>query len=222
MDYNDVRVTLRWHTQNPIKVVCEAAGITMKRNFDFKDVVESKKMIARLLTMKHTSVFEHVVFGFFIDGASRAFLAQVTRHRMCSYTSGSQHYQDHQNFSYLYPNGLSENGKKRFDELVRKINEEYTVMKNAGLDISEARMLLPNACCNKLLVTINARSLVNLFELRLCNRNVMEMRIVVHKIYNLVMAVFPELFGFVGPSCFMDKKCNQGSMKCEKGYWEKV
>ena len=83
MDYNDVRVTLRWHTQNPIKVVCEAAGITMKRNFDFKDVVESKKMIARLLTMKHTSVFEHVVFGFFIDGASRTFLAQVTRHRMC-------------------------------------------------------------------------------------------------------------------------------------------
>jgi len=222
MDYSNVSVILRWHTENPLRAVCEAAGITMKRDFNFKDIVESKKMIKRLLDMKHTSVLEHVVFGFFIDGASRAFLAQITRHRICSYTSGSQHYQDHENFSYLYPNGISENGKKRFDRLMNQVNEEYAILKGEGLDISEARMLLPNSCCNKLLMTINARSLVNLFELRLCNRNVMEMRIVVHKIYDLAVNAFPELFEFVGPSCFAFKKCNQGHMKCKKGYWEKV
>ena len=36
--------------------------------------------------------------------------------------------------------------------------------------IEDARFVLPNACDTKMIVTMNARSLMNFFELRCCQR----------------------------------------------------
>lgn len=59
--------------------------------------VESKDQTAfveKLRDMGHESVFEHASFTFGIEGVSRTLLAQITRHRLASFSVQSQRYCD--------------------------------------------------------------------------------------------------------------------------------
>ena len=46
--------------------------------------------INRLIAMGHESIFEHASFTFGIEGVSRVLLAQLTRHRLASFSVQSQ------------------------------------------------------------------------------------------------------------------------------------
>ena len=48
--------------------------------------------LGRLANMGHQSPVEHASFTFGIEGVSRAFLAQITRHRVASFSVKSQRY----------------------------------------------------------------------------------------------------------------------------------
>jgi len=84
-----------------------------------------------------------------------------------------------------------------------------------GIKPEEARQVLPNACTVNFMWTINARSLVEFLNKRLCKRNVEEMQIFAKKLYVLCMEWFPELFVHVGPQCKMLGVCKQGPMKAD-------
>jgi len=221
---NNIKVYLEETTKEPLKVLCEATKLTMIRNFEgFKDElpINSAQIPKKLLDMNHQSPFEHIIMRFFIVNASRTFLAQMTRHRIASYTSGSQHYQNHKNFGFIKPYNLKDN--KKYEQYMEIINEYYTyLMDIEGLPKEEARYVLPNACTNNLKITINARSLMNFFNLRLCNRNVYEMRLIACKMRVLAINYFPELFRYALPDCLTSTKCKQGKMICSKGTWENL
>lgn len=63
---------------------------------------------------------------------------------------------------------------------------------------------------------MNARSLINFFNLRLCYRNTDEIRIIANKMFILCKKHLPELFNYIGPDCIMKKYCTQGNMKANK------
>lgn len=216
----EITVELLQATSNPLRVICEAAKLTMMRGFKGFDEglpQNSPSMPHKILGMNHTSVFEHVVLQFAIRGASRAFLAQLTRHRIASYTSGSQHYQDLREFQYVRPLGLKD--FEKYDKFMACVDDYYRYLRDIeGLAKEEARYILPNACRNDLEVTINARSLINLLNLRCCNRNVFEMRWVACKMLSEARVYFPELFDHIGPDCLMGG-CRQGSMMCKDKYF---
>lgn len=227
-----IKVVLLNSTPNPDQVIKTAGTLTMKRVPVYGE--DDSKLPMRLVRMNHTSVLEHVGFTFMVEGASRAFLAQITRHRMASYTSGSQHYQDHSGFPYIEVPSLKGrkelwvstpqdplNAKVQYTELMEHIDDIYQELLRAGVPKEEARYILPNACRNNLMITINARSLLNLLNLRTCNRNVLEMRLVAEVMRLLVVRVFPNLFQHVGPDCLMKGECSQGSMRCKPRYWVK-
>ena len=58
--------------------------------------------------------------------------------------------------------------------------------------IEDARFVLPNACNTKMICTMNARSLMNFFTLRCCNRAQWEIRDVADQMYRLVYAAAPK------------------------------
>ena len=77
----------------------------------------------------------------------------------------------------------------------------------------DARFILPNACTTKIICTFNARSLLNFFEHRCCNRAQWEIRDVAQQMLLLVKEVAPHLFAKAGPGCVWGS-CPEGSMSC--------
>ena len=53
---------------------------------------DQTKYLSRLSEMGHYSTFEHASFTFGIEGVSRSLLAQITRHRIASFSVQSQRY----------------------------------------------------------------------------------------------------------------------------------
>ncbi len=77
----------------------------------------------------------------------------------------------------------------------------------------DARFILPNACTTKIICTFNARSLLNFFEHRCCNRAQWEIRDVAQQMLLLVKEVAPHLFQKAGPGCVWGT-CPEGRMSC--------
>ena len=102
------KVTLISYTPDPEKVVAAAAklcysrvslealldGLTQKKAADY---------LGMLSEMGHESPLEHASFTFGIEGVSRAFLAQITRHRLASYSVQSQRYVPKDAFKSIMP-----------------------------------------------------------------------------------------------------------------------
>ena len=90
--------------------------------------------------------------------------------------------------------------------------EEKAAKKKA---IEDARFVLPNACETKLIMTFNARSLLNFFQMRCCNRAQWEIQALADEILRQVKEVAPVIFRYAGPECVRGA-CPEGSMSCGK------
>ena len=133
---------------------------------------EVASLVRRLGQMGHTSTFEHVSFTFAIEGVSRVLTHQLVRHRIASYSQQSQRYVKEHDFETILPPTLAARPecKKEFEELCGKIQDLYNKWTEAGVPAEDARYILPNAAETKIVVTMNARSLLHFFQLRCCSR----------------------------------------------------
>lgn len=192
-----------------------------------------------LADMGHDSPIEHASFTFGIEEVSRSFLAEVTRHRMASFSVQSQRYVRENNFQFVLPPEIEaipeakeeylkamEEDMQHYEKLAAILKEKHIkTFMNEGDDektatrkaekkaIEDARFVLPNACTTKMICTMNARSLRNFFSLRCCNRAQWEIREVATEMLKLVREVAPNLFVKAGPPCFY-AACDQGAMSC--------
>jgi thymidylate synthase (FAD) len=215
LTYNDSKIEIVQCTPHPAYLVAKACALTQKQDISkVNAAADQSKLIHYLFTANHTSPFEHAIITFLITNVSRSFLAQITRHRMGSFTSASQHYQKYD----TYPNILD---PRMVDmEKVISICDDadwlYQDIIELGIPKEEARQVLPNAKAVNILWTVNARSLINFFNQRLCKRNVQEMRIFAEELVLICTNWFPELFSYIGPDCVVWGGCTQGRMKSEE------
>lgn len=179
------------------------------------------KIMRALIDMGHTSLLECADFGFIFESTSRVFLAQITRHRVASYTSGSQQYQDHDNFPYVIPESIANDplALAEYEIIMESINGAYLYLKEkVGKD--DARYVLPGAAANHLYAKFNLREIICvLMPQRLCRRNTPEplnnMRIMIQR---LCEAGFEDCVRLGGCACVTEGKCDQGKMCCGKLY----
>ena len=82
--------------------------------------------------------------------------------------------------------------------------------------IENARYILPNATETKMIVTMNARSLIHFFELRTCNRAQDEIRKLAEEMYWICVKIAPNIFKNKVASCISKGKCSEGKMSCFK------
>lgn len=197
--------------------------------------------VEMLAEIGHESPIEHVSFTFGVEGISRACSHQLVRHRIASYSQKSQRYVNEDSFEYIIPPEVEaipeakeefirqmeaiDKGYKNLAELLTQKHTEAFILE--GLDektalqkakkkaIEDARFLLPNACETKIVVTMNARSLMNFFRHRCCNRAQWEIKEVADQMLKLVSEVAPNLFKNAGPSCIAGG-CPEGKMTCGK------
>ncbi|MDE6211323.1 MAG: FAD-dependent thymidylate synthase, partial [Clostridia bacterium] len=90
-------VKLLEYTPNPERTIALAAKLcysdaTIENLQEGLDKSDITKFIERLRSFGHASPFEHASFTFGIEGVSRSLLAQITRHRIASFSVKSQRY----------------------------------------------------------------------------------------------------------------------------------
>ncbi len=199
------------------------------------------KFIKKLMEMGHESPVEHISFTFAVEGVSRVLTHQLVRHRIASYSQQSQRYVKLEQFEYIIPPSIAEipeakemyiktmeNDQRTYNELVEILISKH-LEKGMGEGktekqaskaaqkkaIEDARYIFPNACETKVVLTMNARSLINFFEHRCCERAQWEIRELATRMLKLVREVAPTIFNKIGPNC-LGKPCPEGTMTCGK------
>ena len=218
--YEDMTVELLHATDGPAIVVGLAASITQHSDPQ-KDIVPASAHFCKYLWgAEHRSLFEHVRYTFLIQGISRSLLAQITRQRTGSFTSGSQQYQDFRDAPMAVSQELLDNHSVCLQDCLDIAADTYVGLIDSGVLKEEARQVLPNASTSTILFSIDALNLAMFLRQRLCRRNVLEMRVLATKLQALCLEHFPELFIHIGPQCYMGK-CMQGMMRCSNPYTSK-
>ena len=224
MPETQLHVELLAHTPEPEKT-CALAARTCYSALEYdelKALVEEKDQAAflhRIMASGHLSVLEHASFTFGISGVSRALLAQITRHRIASFSVQSQRYVSlEKGFGYIIPpriRDLGEDAVKEFESQMAQMQAWYQgwqdkLGENANED---ARFVLPNACETHITVTMNARELLHFFSLRCCNRAQWEIRALAREMLRLCKQISPVIFESAGPGCVRGA-CPEGAKSC--------
>ena len=127
-----MKVMLIAHTPEPERVVAAAAKLCYS-NAHLDDLLEgltpekSREFLSKLASLGHESPTEHASFTFAIEGVSRALLAQITRHRIASYSVQSQRYVRLDQFEYITPPEVArdEQAREAFDAAMAEEAENY-------------------------------------------------------------------------------------------------
>ena len=217
------------------------SSVNAEEIMDNLDEEKTKKFVDMLMRLGHESPIEHVSFTFSAEGISRTLTHQLVRHRIASYSQQSQRYVRLDQFEYIVPPSIEaipeakkifieqmEKDQKAYDELCLILKKEHTKgLMEQGMEesraikaaekmaIEDARYVFPNACETKILFTMNARSLLNFFSHRCCNRAQWEIRKMAEEMLKQVIQVAPSLFKNAGPSC-VHSACSEGNMSCGK------
>ncbi|MCD6512811.1 MAG: FAD-dependent thymidylate synthase [Thermoplasmata archaeon] len=213
-----MKVELIAYTPEPDIIAAVAAKLThSKSEIDEllnDDKEKLKKLLKIVIRMGHTSVVEHAYFTFAISGVSRSLTHQLVRHRIASYSQQSQRYVE-QNMEYVTPPSIlkDEELKKKYDRMMKEIWEFYEYMKDR-VPVEDARYVLPNAAHTKIIVSMNARSLLNFFELRCCLHAQWEIRKLAWRMLHLVRKVAPIIFEDAGPPCMTKGYCPMNKKDC--------
>ncbi len=239
-----MHVTLITCTPLPEKTVAAAAKLCYSDSdamhlMDGMDDEAAGKFVEMLASLGHESPIEHVSFTFGIEGVSRALLAQITRHRLASFSVQSQRYVKQTHFEYITPpeiaadpetlaiyNQAMQDSVDTYNRLADLLEERhYQAFLAEGMSektarskaekkaIEDARFVLPNACETKMVMTMNARSLLNFFRMRCCNRAQWEIRALAKEMLRLCYEQAPTIFAKAGPSCCAGS-CPEGKMTC--------
>ena len=215
-----MKVQLISHTKTPELIVAMAGRICYSSKTGselYQDLNEEKvsKMIKKLIDSGHYSVLEHANYTFLIEGVSRTLLAQLTRHRICSFSVRSQRYVDEKNFDFVIPKPIQNNDEmKKYKEIMNNIKDNYEQLRKLGLHQEDARYVLPNATETQLITTFNARSLFNFFGLRCCKRSQWEIRELANKMRSEVYKTSPLIFEKAGANCLQLGYCPEGDKSC--------
>jgi thymidylate synthase (FAD) len=177
---------------------------------------EAARLIQMALKLGHHSVLEHASFTFGIEGISRACSHQLVRHRIASFSQQSQRYVKMRECDITTPSSILRNPQAadKFRQAVEQIQSVYGELLDAGLPAEDARYILPNAAETKIVMTANARSLLNFFELRLCTRAQWEIRELAALMRERARTVAPNIFSKAGPTCETMGYCREGAKSC--------
>ena len=216
-----MRVVLLSQTQDPERTVAAAirlcySPVGIEKIRERIDDAEAARLIEKVLGLGHFSVLEHASFTFGIEGISRACSHQLVRHRLASYSQQSQRYVKMQDLEFFTPPSIAKDpqASERYSDLMSQLQQCYDDLLAAGFEAEDARYVLPNAACTSVMMTANARSLLNFFELRLCTRAQHEIRQLAELMLCEVRKAAPVLFAKAGPTCDTRGYCAEGEMTC--------
>lgn len=208
-------------------MVCAARltqkGHTIKNMNDFLELYErdySHATVAGMVKLPHPTIQKFGVINVAIVGASRRFLAQITRHQNeVKFMSASLQYSDYtDNAAFAIPYNVLARGGDEVNLYLTTCQEELKQYESAiehGLDHDSAGYMMPQGLRNILIVSATPYQWKHMISQRTCRRNTDETRIVLLKIWQELMEYDQTFFSIetTGPFCCQGT-CKEGKMSC--------
>jgi len=215
-----MNVKLIGFSSDPEKIPAMAAKLTHSiakpEDLEKTPKAELNSILKHVLNLGHTSIIEHTSFTFAISDVSRSLTHQLVRHRIASYAQQSQRYVNLTQPNYVIPPKINANKsmKKAYQETMDLIWKQYNKLIEMDIPAEDSRYVLPNAACTNIIVTMNARSLLNFFELRCCLHAQWEIRKLANMMLKEVQKKAPIIFKEAGPSCKSRGVCTENNKEC--------
>jgi len=191
---------------------------------DFEELLNTSyqdSTVLRMSELPHPTIQKFGIINVAIVGASRRFLAQITRHQNeVKFMSGSLQYSDYSaGAAYTVPYEITEYDAKhpsatltgQYLEGCERDKEEYTHLANlVGKDAAGYKM--PQGMRNVLLISATPYQLKHMIRQRTCNRNTLETQYVMGLVWEQLYELSP-MFLDCGPFCTRGP-CPEGKMSC--------
>ena len=179
--------------------------------------------VSSLAALPHPTLQKLGAVNVVVVGASRRFLAQITRHQNeVKFMSASLQYSNYHNsadFAVPYEIlGTAE--EERYLAACRTSMLEYKRAMDLGAGNDSAGYLAPQGLRNVLIISATPFQWKHMISQRICRRNTDETRIVMLMIWKELLFYSPDLFYNAGAFC-MTGACKEGKMSCGNP-WEKV
>lgn len=197
-----MKVTLINYTKDAVATLLFTKNTRLKMSASsigaFRSMTEDEQ-IAELRYIANTikSSWEFIDFTFAIEGVTRAFTHQFVRNRTGSYAQQTMRVLDVDGFDYMTgPSIKTEEQKACYDNCMGIINDAYNELIRLGVNIEDARGVLPTNIQTNIVAKFNLRSLSDMMASRASLRTQGEYRDVIELMYQAVIEVYPwlELF----------------------------
>ena len=169
--------------------------------------------------LPHPTIQKFGVINIVVVGASRRFLAQITRHENeVKFMSASCQYSDYSgNADFVVPYDIFDDpeAEKAYFNACHEAQEHYEGAIKTGIGHDDAAYMLPQGLRNILVISATPFQWKHMIGQRVCNRNSKETQFVMLKCWEALYNEAPEFFSLdtTGPFC-MRGPCKEGKMSC--------
>ena len=125
----------------------------------------------------------HGFHAFLVEGISRVCSHQLVRHRALSFTQQSQRVS--QVVGYYLPGHLDAELRKRMEREVERSLKTYYGLVDAGVEMEDARYILPQACTTRILISGRDSAWIHFIRLRAAPEAQREIRLVAQMVQSL-------------------------------------
>ena len=182
-----------------------------------------EKTARNIVELPHNTIRQFHMIQVVVVGASRRFLAQITRRRVgVTFTSASLQYSNYSDdANFVVPYEVMQKGEEaesKYLTACKNAMGEYVAAINNGIDHDAAGYMAPQGLANVLLISATPQAWCEMIAQRVCRRNSKEIAYVMLKIWEAFYSLSPVLFSaqIAGPSCMRGDgtTCNEGPMFC--------
>jgi len=183
------------YTKDGYSLIANAVRITSP---EF-DKLTNEEIVKRMVKHDYGSALEHVYFTFDLNDISVALSRELLEHRISSHTAKSTRYVSQQSeMKFFIPKKIQNHSLLSiYCQHMQETHKLYKLLE-MQIDRESARYVLPMALQCTYRWTVNVRSLINFFRLRLCKNASPEMQELAQKLYAIVVDVYPIIFCDVG------------------------
>jgi len=193
-----MKVTLLEITENAESLIAMAARVSRRGDHKLTATDEDRLLIGRLIRDGHDSVLEHASATFLIEGISRCCLAQLTRHRLASFTVETQRLDRIGGYparDFVHPRSVEKCGAMiKADEAAYACIAAYDALIEAGVPAEDARYYLPQGVTTRLVMTANFREWRHIIKLRTAPDAQWEIRELADRIRFTLKTLAPSVF----------------------------
>lgn len=175
------------------------------------------KTLEAMSNLPHPTIQKFGVINVAIVGASRRFLAQITRHQNeVKFMSASLQYSDYSNQAqFCTPYDIIKHGgsaTQSYQKLCAEMASSYDRAVINGINNDAAGYMMPQGLRNILIMSATPYQWKHMISQRTCRRNTDETRYVMLLIWKELTKISP-IFNNCGPFC-MNGPCKEGKMSC--------
>jgi len=185
------------------------------------DAPFTEKTTETMTKLPHPTIQKFGMINVAVAGASRRFLAQITRHQNeVKFMSASLQYSNYsQDAAFVVPYELLDNdeAKKIYLSTCLDSLETYGYMANFQfVDHDTAGYLMPQSLANMLIMSATPYQFKHMIAQRTCRRNTKETQYVMLRVWEQLYSINPILFSpkTTGPFC-QQGPCKEGSFGCQ-------